>query len=142
MIRLDWNVYAVVRDPGGKVLRVVRAKNLVVNTGLVQIRDLLGGRGFRADSIQVGTGTSSTTAGMTALENMVATKTIDRRIATGYAMEFQSLLLTSEANGYTLAEIGTFKGSTMLARALISPTISKTALIQVTLGHIFTVAAS
>lgn len=142
MINIDSNVYAIVHDKDGRLLRVVRAKNLVVNDGLTLIGDLLGGINFRPDAIQVGTGTSSTTATMTALESSVHTKIIERRIRSGFSLEFQALLLTSEANGNTLSEIGTFKGSTMVARALISPAISKTNLIQVTLGHVFTVAAS
>lgn len=141
-MKVTHNVYAAVRSRDGRLLRLIRSRNLVVNSGLTLVRDFLGGMGFRPDSIQVGTGTSATTAGMEALQQSRVTKAIDRRIATGYSMEFQALLLTSEGNGYTLSEIGTFRGSTMIARALISPAIEKTDLIQVTLGHIFTVAAS
>ena len=142
MFKVNSNVFLTVRDREGMVLRRVAAKNLVVNAGLSLITDWIGGLGFRADTIQVGTGTASTTATMTALGASVATKTIERRVKTGYSMSLQALLLTTEGNGSTLAEIGTFKGSTMIARALISPTIAKTDLISVTLEHIFTVSAS
>jgi len=142
MIRMESNVYVVAREASsGLIVARRRARNLVVNTGLQLARDLLGGTGFRPDTMQVGTDTSATSASTTALGNTVATKTIERRVEQTYGIEFQALLGTADANGYSLAEVGTLEGSTLLARALISPAIAKTALLQVTLSHIITFTA-
>ena len=142
MINIKCNVKAEIRNRQGALLEVRKATNLVVNTGLQLVRDLLGGTGYRPNQMQAGDGTSATTATMTELENSVVTKDIDRRSQSTYSVEFQTLLETGDGNGYTLSEIGTFQGSTMLARAIISPSISKTSAIQVTLSHIFTISAS
>ncbi len=142
MINIETNVKAIIMDAEGRILEIRKAKNLVVNSGLQLVRDLLGGTGFRPDKMQAGTGTSATTASMSSLQNSVVTKTIDRRIPETYGIEFQAVLDTTDANGYELSEVGTFQNNTMIARALISPTITKSSSIQVTLSHIFTISAS
>lgn len=128
-------------DREGRILEVQKAHNLAVNNCLVLARDLFGGTGFRPDKMEAGTGTGATTPSMNALENSVISKFIDRRVNLTYGIEFQALIENDEANGYTLSELGTFKGTLLLARALITPTIEKTSSIQVLLSHIFTFSA-
>jgi len=142
MIDISSNVFLTIRDKDWNLLETRSAKNLVVNCGLQLVRDMLGGTGYRLDQMQVGTGTSATAPSNTTLGTSVLTKDIDRRIQLTYGIEFQTLIDIDEANGYTLSEIGTFQQNTMVARALISPTISKTDAIQVTLSHVFTISAS
>lgn len=119
----------------GKVLEVIRAKNLITDSGLNWFRDLAGGIVGRADGQAVGTGTTAATANDTALETSVLKKTIDRRLDSEKKITFQTLFLTTEANDNTLSEVGLFGGGVLIARALISPTIAKNSGITVTIAH-------
>ena len=62
-------------------------------------------------------------------------KTIDRRLDSDKVITFQALVLTTEANGSALSEIGLFYGSVLIARALISPVIDKDSSMQLTISH-------
>ena len=140
---IEGRVTATVKDAlTGRVLYVSRGKNLLVTTGRNLVRSLLGGTAIPPTDLKVGTGTTSPAAGDTDLETAVLTKIIDRRLDVSFGVTFQSIIGTGEANGNTLSEVGTFSGLILVARALITPTISKTAAIQVTLEHTFTVASS
>jgi len=90
--------------------------------------------------MKVGTGTTAPAAGDTDLATPVAgvSFTVNRRQNVTHGVDLQALIGAGEANGNELAEVGTFEGTTLIARALISPTISKTGAIQVTLSHEFT----
>ena len=141
-VDVSYNVEVQVKDLSGKIISISRGKNLVVKTGLGLLRDLIGGTGLRPDRMKAGTGVSATTAGMTDLETAVITKTMDRRIDSGYGIQFQAIIDSGEANGNTLAEVGTFQNTTMVARSLISPTIEKTALVIVTMIHTISFSAT
>jgi hypothetical protein len=140
-VKVFYNVTATVRE-NGKVVQVSKGRNSIVTTGLQLLRDLLGGTGSRPDEMQVGTGTTATTTSMTALVSSVLTKTISRRIQKTYGVELQALVGTTEANGYTLSEVGCFQQDTMVGRAIISPTIEKTVAKEVTLSHVITFEAA
>ena len=84
----------------------IRAKNLVVNTGLNMVRDLLGGNALRPSHIGVGTGTTSPVAGDTAIQSEVFRGLITRRIPSPQSIRFQLFLGTGDANGNNLAEAG------------------------------------
>jgi hypothetical protein len=120
---------------GQQVVQVIKAKNLITNSGLNWFRDLAGGIVGRADGQAVGTGTTAAAAGDIALETSVLKKTIDRRLDSDKKITFQTLFLESEANGNTLSEVGLFGGGVLIARALISPTIAKDSSISVTIAH-------
>lgn len=135
MIALRSNVHIVIADAEGRILRRQHARNLVVDTGLNELRDLLAGIGRRPTHIAVGTGTTATTAGTTALETEVYRQPLDRRIPTAKRLSTQILIGLSDANGYTLSEQGLFVSDTLIARALISPAIEKTSSIQATIVH-------
>lgn len=143
MIKAHYNVTATVRDRDtGDIVQVSCGKNRVVNVGLQLLRDLLGGTASRPDQMQAGVGTVETTAGMTELQSSVITKTISRRVQKTYGVELQAIIDYTESNGYTLSEVGCFQQATMVARALLSPTIEKTISKQVTLSHILTFEAA
>ena len=140
-IEIRGNVTCFVRSAvHGRLLYRVHSKNLVVTTGLNLIRDLLGGIGLRPDKIAVGSGVAAVTASDVALGTETLKKLIDRRVRTVGAIEYQMLVLAGEANGTTISEIGTFEEATLLARAVLSSPIVKTAAIEVTVSHLFTIA--
>ena len=141
-MKISYNVEARVSSLNGDLLFVARGRNLVVNTGLGLIRDLLGGTALRPDRMKAGTGTGATTATMTDLQTPVVTKYMDRRISSGYGIQFQALIESDEANGNTLSEVGTFQNTIMVARALISPTIVKTSGVLVTMLHTISFSAT
>jgi hypothetical protein len=136
------NVTCYVRDAKTReLLRVVKAKNLLVNTGRVLVRDLLGGTGFRPTEQAIGASATAPTAGDTDLGSKTLTKTIDRRIEQTYGIDFQTLIETGEGNGTTIAEVGIFEGATLIARSVLGTAIPKTAAIEVTVSHVLTVNA-
>jgi len=114
--------------------------NMVVNAGLNLVRDLLGGVALRPDKIAVGTGTTATVAGDTALGTETFRKLMARRIDAAQEITFQMLMETTEGNGVTVWEIGTFQNETMLARAVLSTGQVKNSGIQLTIAHQFTLA--
>lgn len=142
MVKVRCNVKAEIRNESGELLETRRAKNLVVNTGLVAIKDLFAGVGSRANKMQVGTGTTAADATDTSLVSTLLTKDITRRIEGTYSVTYQALVGLSEGNGNDLSEVGTFCDSVMFARAVLDPVISKTSSIQVTLSHVFTFEAA
>jgi len=108
---------------------------MITTVGLNHVRDMLGGGAVRPSHIAVGTGTGATTLGITALETEVFRRAIDRRTREDLRFTAQILIQQSEANDNELSEVGLFAGSVLVARALLSPTISKTASIEVTVAH-------
>lgn len=131
MIGLGGNVEATIKDLHGRVLERHSANNLVTTRGLQLARDLFGGIGARPDNIRVGTGTSATTAGMTALESEVLEKIIDRRLPGTATISYEVLLESTDANGYALSEIGLFESDYLIGRALFSPTLNKTSSVTI-----------
>ena len=116
----------------------VRVHNIIPSTGLDFARDLFGGLETRPDIIAVGSGTAAASASDTALSSQTFSKVISRRFPETAKMTFQMLMDQTEGNATTIAEIGLFRGTKLLARALISPTIAKTSAILVTVSHEFT----
>ena len=55
-------------------------------------------------------------------------------------MTHKIFIASGSANGSDLAEMGLFRGSLLIARALISPAITKTAAVELTISHEITVA--
>lgn len=114
--------------------KVININNLVVNTGLDALVDLLRGAGTGVNEVtDIGFGTDNTAAaaGDTGLTGTFS-KTIDgsANIGTG-EIEIYGSLGTGENNGVTIQEIGLFQtGGGLFARAVISP-IVKTAAITV-----------
>lgn len=137
------NVIVEVRDSKTKkLLRYSCGRNKVVDNGLNELRDLLGGTGFEPDEMAVGSGTVAPVAGDTGLGTETFRKAIDRRIGETKKITFQILLTSADANGTTIAEAGLFAQSLMYARALVSPTIAKTSSIDVTISHEISLASS
>ena len=147
-VTLADNIRIEVRDATtGEVLHVQEHRNLVVNAGLNLIRDFLDGDAPTAPShFGYGTGTTAATAGDTALGGELARDAFTSKVGTGAQQQVYTYYLTSgTANGNTLGEVGLFNaasGGTMLARAVLSPTIVKTASIAVTFTWTINLGAS
>jgi hypothetical protein len=137
--KLTANIELTVRDREGRIIRQDRFHNTVVDDGLNAVRDLLGGWTFEPDEMAIGDSDTAVQTTDSALGNEVFRGTIDRRIQGDKKVTYQWLLGTGDANGETIKESGLFEQGTMLARALVSPTVSKTALISVTISHELTV---
>jgi len=118
----------------------VEAHNLISSSGLEFCRDFFSGSRTRPNYIAIGSGTTSAMLTDTELETETFRKLISRRFPETARVTFQMLLDQSEANSTTIAEIGLFADSTLLARALISPAIAKTAAIFATISHEWTFA--
>lgn len=119
---------------------VININNLVVNTGLDALVELLRGAGTGVNEVtDIGFGTDNTAAaaGDTGLTGTFS-KTIDgsANIGTG-EIEIYGSLGTGENNGVTIQEIGLFQtGGDLFARAVISP-IVKT--VAITVGVTWTI---
>jgi len=123
-------------DQGGSPIgEPSHSHNLIVTTGLNWTRDFFAGERSRPQSISVGTGTTAVALADTALETETFNKAITRRYPEAAQITFQMLMLQSEGNGVTITEVGLFQGTVMIARAVISPGVAKTASIFATIAH-------
>lgn len=140
-------VYAIVEHKDGRKEVVKAEPDLVVNAGLnfYQQRmysDTPTKMGYGA----VGTGTNTPAAGDTALQTEVLRKslTVTTNPSTGKAhLEF--IVDYTEANGYTLTEVGIFNAAsagTMLMRKLFASSISKTSDKKITVVVETTITAA
>lgn len=127
-------------EQNAELLSRKRAGNMVTLAGLNHIRDLLGGVALRPDEIAVGTGQTATVPGDTAMGAETFRKAMARRIDEPQKITFQMLMETTEGNGVTIWEIGTFQNANMIARAVLSTGQAKNSGIQLTIAHEFTLA--
>lgn len=136
-----------VRDRRGELVELgrpcyrERRRNKVPLSGRNVLRDLLGraipgfGAGFAPTHFAVGTDSTVTTDGQTALGVEVFREQVTTRQAFSSKVTYQAFLGTNDANGNTLAEIGlfdtpvAFQGN-LFARAVFTA-IPKTVSIQV-----------
>jgi len=135
------NVLVEIRDAETqKVIGTRESHNLMTTLGLNWVRDLMGGTEVRASAIAVGIGTTTPAAGDTDLASEVYTGTIDRRLAGTAKMTHKIFIPSGSANGNDLGEMGLFRGTLLIARALISPVIAKTSAVELTISHEITVS--
>ena len=140
-MKIDSNVFIEIRDATTKeVVDTRESHNLVVNTGLNWVRDLIGGTEVRPSFIALGTGTAAPAAGDTDLGSKVYTGAIDRRIASTAKMTNKIFVDSDSANSASISEMGLLRGTLLIARALISPAIAKTSLVELTISHEITVS--
>ena len=140
-MKVSNNVFIEIRDAKTKeVIGTRESHNLMTTLGLNWVRDLMGGTEVRASVIRVGVGTAAPSASDDALASEVLPYfLIDRRIAGTAKMTHKVFIPTGSANGNTLSEMGLFRGSLLIARALISPAIVKTDAVELTIAHEITV---
>ncbi len=139
---LSWEV----RDLSGNLVSSGRSKNLVVNSGLNLIRDMVGGDFYKAPThLWLGTGSAAvdatdTTSTLTAPYK----KAITARTRADKNVAIQTFIGTGEGNGVTYREAGLVNSfdevSVLFARVLITP-IVKTSSVTVTFTWNITLAA-
>ena len=137
------NVFIDVIDARTReVLETRETHNLVMTSGLKWVRDLIGGTESRASKIALGTGATAATVSDSTLVTQVYEQAIDRRIGTlsPAKMTHKIFVGSADANGNDLSEVGLFRGSLLIARAVLSPAISKTDLVELTISHEITVS--
>jgi len=117
-----------------------RQENLVVLNGIYDILDLLVGAGSIPSHIAVGTGTTSPQSTDTALENEVYRVALTDSYRSGSQAVFSAFIDSASANGYTLSEVGLFADGLLIARALISPAITKDSSKTVTVDWVISLA--
>lgn len=110
------NVVIVVRrGDDDRIIRTIRAHNLIVDTGLNKLRDLVSYPDSAFDPagktpafFAVGTGTTAAAASDTALGTEVFRSSIAQRYPQTKGIEFYLDLRTTDANDSELTEVGLF----------------------------------
>jgi hypothetical protein len=125
----------------GKILDVVKTHNLITDSGLDHLRNLIGYpdsalemQGATPNYIALGTGTTAVDPSDDMLENEVFRGEISARAPLEHGIEFYLSLGTDQANGYDLTEAGIFHvndGIIPLWSRAVHAAISKTASVAV-----------
>jgi hypothetical protein len=150
-VSINLNVLIEVFDAATeRKLREIRTKNLFLNSGRKQIRDLLMfpdqvfSPVFTINFMEVGSSGTATTAGMAALIDPAFRKALTRKLPTDYGGIFQMYLAPTESNGRDLREAALYSmASGGLAWARTTHTlITKTSAISVVYSWSFGITAS
>lgn len=139
------NVVIEERDLKGRLVKRVKAKNLVVLAGRNLLRDLLAGTGTAPTHIAVGTGTAAVADADTALQTQVYSDYITRRVQQSSAVKFQLFIPTTSANGYSLTEAGiqaVLGATTTLFARIIFPAFAKNGSNTLTISWTISIASS
>lgn len=149
-VRAEANVEIMIHDVERGTTTTQLVRNLVVNDGLDIIRDLIGGNGFRPTHMGVGTSIATELPADVALGTEVFRGLITRRDDLPQAIQFQFFLATSDANGFSLAEVGLMVAglqqsnpgdpAVLFSRATYTP-FSKTVAVEVTYNWTITLTA-
>lgn len=146
-VALDVNLAVEVNDADtGELLHREELHNLVVDSGLNLIRDLLDGDAPAGlTHMAVGTGSTAAAAGDTTLGTEVYRGAVTQRVSTSKTLVVKWFVSSTQANGSTLAEAAIFNassGGTMFARAVLATTIAKSSAITVSLTWTINLAAA
>lgn len=145
------NLRVEARNVDTGFIQTVRARNLVVNTGIINLRDQLGGTGHRPSHIGLGTGVTAVLATDTTIETEQFRDEITRRDDLTAAIEFQLFVGLNDGNGFTYTEAGILETdpksgdsgdpATLFARAVFTG-IPKTNSVELTLTWTINIAAT
>lgn len=146
-VSLSANVAITVHDAEtGAVLERQEAHNLVVNTGLNLIRDLLDGDAVAGIThFAVGTGTAAVAATDTTVSTEVFRAAVTSRTSNAQQLVVSYYLPSGSANGNTLTNAGLLNAAaagTLFARVKFASSIVKTASIAVTFTWTINLGAS
>lgn len=137
-------VIAVLEDG---VVRDQLACNLVMDSVLEQFAGAFRGEavaGLEVTHIGVGTDGSPSSGGMTDLAAPVVRVPCSILEQTGKSTGWQCAFSEAEANGNTIREVGVFtaaSGGTMIARAVVEPSIAKTSAVAIYIYYNLEVSA-
>lgn len=142
-------------DPDGKIISIIQTDNLIVNEGMECVADhVFGTTSCTAESlfqhIAIGNGTSATVDADTALGTesgtcsrvIDATPAINTAITGQRAITVSSLFSGASCEGDAFGETGVFDASSagnMLARSLISPTVTLGSGDSITVDYTVTI---
>jgi hypothetical protein len=130
----DWTAEQIDAGLAGAPVESIEAENLLVNSGIALLLDLLigaGGTAFANANTYIGTGDSSTAAAAGQTDLQAATNRFKRVMdatfpsRAGQTLTFRTTFSTSESN-YAIQEVGVFNGGpafatgTMLNRVVSS----------------------
>lgn len=154
LIRLDRpNVHVLVEDARtGARLAEHHSRNKVVSAGVAVVRDLILNVGPAPGYIALGTGTTVAASKDTQLETEVYRAAVTRKLANALTPTFKLFVPSTDANGFTIAEVGLFVnatyadnvplgGGTLFARGLITP-IAKDSSVQITISWEFPITVA
>lgn len=141
------NVCGEVRDAEtGELVKVVRKRNKVTAAGLALFAALMVGDSTATIThVGYGTGTTPAAAGDTALETEVGRGAYTSRTSAAGVLTVTFYLGSTDGNGSTLSEVGLLTaavGGTLVARAVLGNTITKTSSVTVTFTWTVTLAAA
>jgi hypothetical protein len=125
--------------PSGRLIHEQRIKNMVVDTGLVLMRDLLDETQQGIIEFAIGTGSGATVTGHTALTTEVYRNSVSSRAKVGFDITHRCFIPPTSANGNTLYEAGLFGTSGSLFSRVVHDAIVKTISITATLAWTHTI---
>lgn len=106
-------------------------KNLVVNSGLTKVRDIMMGSERGVPKVAVGTGTSNPSPSDTSLTNSDS-YSVTETVASGeFKVKYSYRVGYTESVGKTITEMGLFFGTNLFSRILLDTPIVKTADVQI-----------
>lgn len=111
--------------------------NIVTDVGLVELLNIWNKAALStgvAYEIGVGTGTTTPTAGDTALAASVLEAVVTNRSLSGTTLTFKLFIDNGEANGNTLTEAGLKHDNVLIDRALFASPVVKTSAKNVTVS--------
>ena len=147
---INTNVRILVRHAEtDEVIKEMRVHNLVTDSGLNKLRDMIGYPyvtcdGKTPDYMAVGTSSTAPAADQTALITEVFRTKLANRVPDTKSIAFYAYISPTEANGNTLREVGLFteiSAGELWARA-VHTAIAKTVSLSFTYEWTFTFAAA
>jgi len=144
-VRLGVNVRFTVRcAKTGALKRQWTVHNKITDDGLDTVRDQMGNANHDWSHIAIGDDATAPAAGDTALYNEVGRYEITSMRRDDKTVEYILFLGQDDANGETLREAGIFNNQfsvgNLLSRVLVSPAITKTADVTVTIEWEITIS--
>lgn len=119
----DWTAEEIAAGLAGAPIESIAAENLLVNTGIQLLLDLLigaGGTTFANGNTYIGTGDSSTAAAASQTDLQASTNRFKRVMdatfpsRSGQTLTFRTTFATTESN-YAIQEVGVFNGGPAFA---------------------------
>jgi len=138
-VRITGRVEVVYKDKYGRVLRIIRGKNLVVSTGKALAASILSSSSSRPSHMALGSGTTAPAESQTALVAEIAGSraTFTSNTVNGNELTYRRVFTNSSGGTWNVGEIGIFNagaGGTMFSRFLLTPVtnVANTEVLDVT----------
>ena len=140
LLQIGENVVIQVHDAqSGRLIHEQRISNMVTDSGLTFIRDLIDETQQGIIEFASGTDLSPTVVGHTALGAEVYRNSVSSRAKVGFDITHRCFIPPTSANGNTLYEAGLFGTSGALFSRVVHDGIVKTVSVTVTLAWTHTI---